>query len=347
MAISKRNDAFENGPALCVVLDHRANSIGNPPSSENSFPAAATGRAAWNVGGRRVTRSAMRGLPDPKNETAVRHYLIAQKAVHRARQRFPWYDAVWLRAYVAARTMISQARPELLPEFMEALERLRTPADFRTVEVDRVFDENRLEGIRETIRTLPPERLETHEAGRFGRSVVHDHPDFLALHRQITPMVSDLVGEEVEPSYNFLSLYSELGVCEPHLDSPEAKWTLDICLDQSRSWPIQISQVAPWPEAGASPDEDWRANVRADPALRFTSHSLSPGGGVVFSGSSQWHYRDILPGAGDGDYCHLLFLHFVPAGARDIVRPRRWPEIFGMPELSWVIDATHAPPPRA
>jgi hypothetical protein len=63
------------------------------------------------------------------------------------------------------------------------------------------------------------------------------------MQRELVARVSDLVGEEVEPSYNFLSLYTRMGIFEPHLDAPSAKWTLDICIDQSEPWPIYFSQI--------------------------------------------------------------------------------------------------------
>lgn len=55
--------------------------------------------------------------------------------------------------------------------------------------------------------------------------------------------MSEAADEAVEAGYNaFLSLYDRLGVCPVHLDSPEAKWTLDLYIDQSVCWPIQVSQ---------------------------------------------------------------------------------------------------------
>ncbi len=34
----------------------------------------------------------------------------------------------------------------------------------------------------------------------------------------------------------------------PHMDAPDAMWTLDICLEQSEPWPISFSQPVDWPE---------------------------------------------------------------------------------------------------
>jgi hypothetical protein len=278
----------------------------------------------------------MHGPPDPRDQTSSTNYLIARRAVDQARQCFPWYDAVWLRAYVAARELISHIEPARLAEFIDRLEPLRTRPDFSVVELDSVFDAGTLEIIRRTASAIPTASFETHEISRMGRTVVHDHPLYSNIHRRISPRVSELVGEPVEASYNFLSLYSDAGVCEPHLDSPEAKWTLDVCIDQSTSWPLHLSQVIPWPEKGPPVGDGWDLRIRADSDLRFTPHELAPGRGLIFSGSSQWHYRDAAPDATVDDYWHLLFFHFVPAGTRDLARPKKWAEVFSMPELDWV-----------
>src|SRR5882672_7817793 len=120
-----------------------------------------------------------------------------------------------------------------------------------------------------------------HEIKRFGRLIVHDHPTFAELHRNLVAKVSALVGEAVEPSYNFLCLYTRLGICEPHLDAPSAKWTLDVCIDQSEPWPIYFSQIVPWPEARVDMGGDWQSTIKHSPELAFQPKVLTPGNGVV------------------------------------------------------------------
>ncbi len=170
----------------------------------------------------------------------------------------------------------------------------------------------------------------------FGRFVVHNHPYFTELQRRTVPLMSEVAGEEVEASYNFLSLYGGLGVCPPHLDAPSAKWTLDLCLNQSGPWPIYVSQVEPWPQSGAAswPEVGWEQAIKQSPALLFTPHTLHPGEAAVFSGSSQWHYRDAIPETGKRQFCDLLFFHFIPAGSAELVKPQNWARLFGIPELN-------------
>ena len=166
--------------------------------------------------------------------------------------------------------------------------------DFKVRRLTGVLDAARLNQVRETIAAIPPDRLEAKERQRFGRSVVHNLPEFTALQRELLPLASEVAGEPLEISYNFLSLYSQAGVCEPHIDAPNAKWTLDICIDKSVSWPLFVSQTVEWPEAFSCADGDWRGAKFGDPSLAFEPFEIEPGGGLVFSGSSQWHYRPAI-----------------------------------------------------
>ena len=281
-----------------------------------------------------------------RHAESVRNYLVAKKMLDQVTRNFPWYDSIWLRKYVAAKKLLEHVRPDMLPEFVNSFDRLRTRPDFVVRKIDGVFNDQIMQQIRETIKGLPPEALENHEAANFGRLVVHDHPFFNDLQETLLPLVSELASEVVEPSYNFLSLYSQFGVCHPHIDSPQAKWTFDLCIDQSQAWPIHFSQVVPWPEDFSNPKEDWQANIKGSSSLQFTSYSLQPNEAVLFSGSSQWHYRDSLSNVGKGDFCTLLFFHFIPDGMGDLVRPKMWPEIFGIPELEAVVDPNSTFSPR-
>ena len=119
------------------------------------------------------------------------------------------------------------------------------------------------------------------------------------------------------------------------MDSPEAKYTLDLCLRQSQEWPIYLSQPVPWPEPDGPqwPRENWEQKIKTSPALKFTPHILQPGKALIFSGSSQWHYREALPRTAPLQFCDLLFFHYIPRGTAELVKPRNWARLFGVPEL--------------
>jgi hypothetical protein len=253
-------------------------------------------------------------------------------------RRYPWYDSGWLSKFEDAREILSKVRPDLLPTFLDALGVLRTSPGFRTTLLRQPFDEATRAAIGEVVASLRPADLELHEARGFGRFVVHDHPFFTQLQREIGPLVGEAAGEPVEPMYNFLSLYAQRGVCPLHMDSPEAKYTLDFCIDQSSPWPIYVSDVQPWPE---SADERWRSpqwesTIKQSASLNFTPHILQTGEALVFSGSSQWHYREPIPDAAGQQFSSLLFFHFIPKGTAELVTPANWARLFGVPELAAV-----------
>jgi hypothetical protein len=244
-----------------------------------------------------------------------------------------WYDSAWLQKYLAAKVMIARVATPRLQEFIDSFSILRTDPKFVVKDATNIFDVDTLAKVKCVVQSIPITSMEMHEIKRFGRLVVHNHATFKKMHHELVAQVSDLVGEEVEPSYNFLCLYTRTGVCEPHLDAPSAKWTLDICIDQSEPWPIHFSQIVPWPEERLDLDDDWQSFIKNSPHLNFQAKVLTPGNGIVFSGSSQWHYRDALPQGRSREFCDLLFFHYIPKGAAELVAPRNWARLFGIPEL--------------
>ena len=248
--------------------------------------------------------------------------------------RFPWYDGYWLERFVRAKDYIGDHYPDVLGEFMHALAPLRTDLSFQTRFLPGVLDEVQLSHVRSLVSKLKPNDLELHEIKTFGRWVVHDHPVLTELQALMTGIAAEVAGEALEPSYNFLSMYTRMGRCPIHQDAPWAKWTLDLCINQSMPWPIHFSPVRPWPEELRLPADGWEQAVRADELNVFTSHTLTPGDALLFSGSSQWHYRDPIPTGGADVFCHLLFFHFIPRGTRELLDAARWEARFEVPGLS-------------
>ena len=241
-----------------------------------------------------------------------------------------------MASYVAVRDLFRANCPERETEFTDAFKRLHTDPEFRTIELQQVIGPRVLEDLRRLIAEVQIGALENHELFRFGRYVIHNHPYLNQMQGALTRLVSDHVGEPVEASYNFLSLYNNLGVCELHMDAPNAKWTLDLCIDQSSAWPIQISNVCDWPvELDCS--SGWEARVFADRNVEFSQYTHIEGSGLLFSGSSQWHYRDRIPRSGQENFSHLAFFHFIPAGTGELADPRKWASLFGMPQIADVV----------
>lgn len=251
--------------------------------------------------------------------------------------QFPWYDSWWLSRYLSAKRYIAQHHPTRLESFTHAFDQLRTRADFQTQLHDSLFSEEQLRTIRAARGAIKPGMLELHELSRHGRFVVHDHPLLVELHAAMAPVVSELVGEKVEPMYTFIALYNGNGVCPVHLDAPVSKWTLDFCIDQSEPWPIAFSEVVPWPEGFDPRLEEWERHIRLSSGHHFSSFSMQPGQSVVFSGSSQWHYRDLFTNSDPRTHCDLLFLHFITAGMKEVSEWKNWEGLFSAPGLTEAI----------
>lgn len=260
-------------------------------------------------------------------------HLAAIRAI-RGIRAFPWYDAHFLQMFEATKRFLAQVRPDALQPFSEALDQVRTPRTFAVRQIENLFSADVQHSIRQTVASLPQASLELHEVQSFGRNVVHDHPYFLQLQQELLGQVSELVGCEVEAGYNFLSLYGNMGKCAVHMDHPISMYTLDYCIDQSAEWPIYFSDVVDWPTADLMNAFDGDSLI-ADPAITFTPHVLKPNNAILFSGSSQWHYRKAMAQPG---FCNLLFFHYYPKGCRELVYFANWPTLFNIPELAAICD---------
>lgn len=244
---------------------------------------------------------------------------------------FPWYDAAWLSAFETVKARLGERDKNAQARFEDAFTCLRTPSTFRVKKLQAPISSGQMEGLRSLCRSLTLGKLETHELTEFGRLVAHDLPEVTQIQHSLTALVSELVGEEVEPTYNFLSLYHEGGRLPPHLDDPLAKYTLDLCLDSSVNWPIYLSDPRPWPREGEFQDDNWEESVKRE--VNFSMHELKPGEGILFSGSAQWHYREAFPKARSGDFCDMVFFHFRPKGSGRLTDPSSWPALFGREDL--------------
>jgi len=250
---------------------------------------------------------------------------------------YPWYDSVWLNDYVASKKFVADKHPHRLGEFETAFTGLRTRADFKTIKQQNFLDADALADCKRQIQALSEGDMKKREFFRFGRLIKHNLPFFAEMQLNLTPTVSALVGEEVEPRYNFLSLYNNFGICELHMDAPDAKWTLDICIDQSSEWPIHISNVVNWPEQPFDQGKPWADMILNNPQVTFDEFTQQPGDALLFAGSSQWHYRSRIPARTKQNFAHLVFFHYIPKGLKPLTEPRLWAKLFGIPELANVV----------
>lgn len=247
-----------------------------------------------------------------------------------------FYDTVWLCHMFQALRVISRTAPRKLAGFVDAMVPLRTGTDFRTRTLRGILGDDEIADIKTEIRSIPTTAIDATNHKRFGHLSVRNHAYFSALQMRLTERVSELAGETVEANGTCLRLHAHPGLCCPTLESPAAKWTLEIAIDQSEPWPVRVSQSLDWPELPLTLPGRWHEIAARTERLRFASHISDQGDAVLYSASSQWHCR-AAPLSGDRRaYCDVLRLHFIPAGTRELIDPSKWPRLFDVPELSRV-----------
>lgn len=108
---------------------------------------------------------------------------------------------------------------------------------------------------------------------------------FETLHERLWPVLEQIMGEELIPTYAYARLYSNGDVLERHTDRPACEVSITIQLGRSHhyAWPIYMGEH------------------------RF---DLAEGDGVIYSGCDIEHWRDRCDGP-DGYYSGQVFLHFV------------------------------------
>lgn len=243
------------------------------------------------------------------------------------------YDAYWLRAYYKTLTFLTETHPETARKFAAEMEVFKTDPNFQQKLVPDFLRSETFDNSIDVAHSLKTDDLEQHELLEFGRLILHDHPFFSSLQENLTDDVSQMFGEAVEPSYNFLSFYNNLGVCHPHMDAPLAKWTVDICLEQSEPWPLYISDVMPWSPASQTYDTEEIKRTE-----KFQEYVLEPGQALLFGGSAQWHYRNRIGRTHEKNFCTLIFLHYIPKGSSELAEPKNWGRIFQLPELDELLQ---------
>jgi len=108
---------------------------------------------------------------------------------------------------------------------------------------------------------------------------------FETLHERLWPVIEQITGEELMPTYAYARLYSNGDVLEKHTDRPACEVSITIQLGRSHhyAWPIYMG------------------------GQRF---DLAEGDGVIYPGCDVEHWRDKCDGP-EGYYAGQVFLHFV------------------------------------
>jgi hypothetical protein len=124
------------------------------------------------------------------------------------------------------------------------------------------------------------------------RWVRHDDDALRVFHRGLAELVSAVVAEPVKPSYGYTAVYHDGAELPSHLDRPQCRYTLSVCLDCLPDPPREV----PWPLELQTRD----ARVSAYQSL---------GDGLLFKGTEIPHSRPPLP---SGLTVATVLLHYVP-----------------------------------
>ena len=178
-----------------------------------------------------------------------------------------------------------------------------------------LFDTETHLAIKEFVQTRTPLMPMGVDTTEFVRKYAHNVPFFVAIHRQLTEFASEQFGEALKPSYVFLSMYEDNGICPLHIDRPQCYRTIDYLVEQDspEPWPILIGEPMTQEQreeldstnAGhPTTEEEIAARIATE---KWHEVLLEPNDAVLYSGTHSWHYRpNRLVGTAS-----LVFFHFV------------------------------------
>ncbi len=117
----------------------------------------------------------------------------------------------------------------------------------------------------------------------------------------LTPIVANLVGRELLPTYNYFRIYRRGDICRVHSDRPACEHSLSLTLSYSdgASWPLELAKA---PIAEPEPIADDFAG--ASPARL----EMQPGDAVLYQGARYRHGR-VMPNP--NEWSAHMFLHWV------------------------------------
>lgn len=137
----------------------------------------------------------------------------------------------------------------------------------------------------------------------------HNEPLAAFLHKTLRPLMSEIAGTDVVPSYVYAASYKGGASLTPHIDRPQCEFSISFQVDYE---PEPDGHVSPWAlcvePLGEKPKDEMGWHV-IDPNAAKAIH-LASGDGLFYKGCELIHYRHALP---EGHRSTSLFFHFVPA----------------------------------
>jgi hypothetical protein len=117
----------------------------------------------------------------------------------------------------------------------------------------------------------------------------------------LTPIMREITGRDLLPTYDYLRIYREGDICKVHYDRPSCEHSLSLTLDYSdgAAWPLEVGSEHSEPSSRVEPD------FGAEP---FASLSMKVGDAVLYRGV---HHRHARMQPNPNAWSVHLFLHWV------------------------------------
>jgi hypothetical protein len=128
------------------------------------------------------------------------------------------------------------------------------------------------------------------------------YPPMLALLWGLTPIMSEVTGKDLLPTYDYFRVYRKGDVCRVHFDRPSCEHSLSLTLGYSAGelWPLMIGEVE-HPQPNASVADTFEEEP-------FNSVPMNVGDAVLYRGTAHRHGRTA---PNPNDWSAHLFLHWV------------------------------------
>jgi hypothetical protein len=129
----------------------------------------------------------------------------------------------------------------------------------------------------------------------------YHYPPMLTFLWALTPIIAELTGADLLPSYDYFRIYGKDDVCRVHCDRYSCEHSVSLTLDYSDglAWPLEIGREAEAPSARV--EEDFAGTP-------YSSLAMKPGDAVLYRGVEHRHGR-MTPNP--NTWSAHLFLHWV------------------------------------
>lgn len=134
----------------------------------------------------------------------------------------------------------------------------------------------------------------------------HHYPSMLFFLWGLTPIMREITGRDLLPTYDYLRIYREGDTCRVHYDRPSCEHSLSLTLDYSDGvvWDLEVGKDRSEPSARV--EEDFGEE-------QFVSLGMKVGDAVLYRGTNHRHGR-VKPNP--NEWSVHLFLHWVERGGQ-------------------------------